>query len=79
MCVGLVVGHTEVKLHRGSFEVQGVLSCLFQLLFRELAKLQHKEVHGGSEAEVLIVEPMNYEASTTSAIIWVEHCRLSQH
>lgn len=79
MYVGLDVGHTKVKLHRRSFGVQGVLSGLLQLLFGELTELQHKEVHGGSEAEVLIVEPVNHKTSTTSAIIWVEHCRLSQH
>lgn len=79
MCVGLVVGCTKVKLHRRSFGVQGVLSSLVQLLFREFTELQHKEVHGGSEAEVLIVEPVNDKASTTSAIVWVEHCRVRQH
>lgn len=79
MCVGLAVGHTKVKFHRGSFRFQGVVSSLVQLLFRKLAQLQHKEIHGGGEAEVLIVEPVNYEASATSAIVWVEHCRVSQH
>lgn len=79
MCVGVVVDHTKVKLHRGSFGVQRVLSSLVQVLFREFTELQHKEVHGGSEAEVLIVEPVNHEASTTTAIVWVEHCRVSQN
>lgn len=79
MWIGLVVGHTKVKFHRGSFGVQRILSGLVQLLFREFTELQHKKIHGGSEAEVLIVEPVNYKASSTSAIIWVEHCRISQH
>lgn len=51
---------------------------MIQLVFGELTELQHKEFHGGSEAQVLIVEPVNHKASTTSAIIWVEHCRVSQ-
>ena len=79
MSAGLVEGHTKVKLQMGSLRVQGILSGLVHLLFRELTELQHKEFHGSSEAKVLIVEPVNHEAAATGAIVWVEHCRVGKH
>jgi len=70
---------TKVKLHGGAVRFQQVLSGLVQLLLRELSQLHHKKVHGRSEAQVLVVEPVDDKTPAARAVVWVEHCRVGHY
>lgn len=70
---------TKVKLHGGAVRFQQVLSGLVQLLLRELSQLHHKKVHGRSEAQVLVVEPVDDKTPAARAVVWVEHRRVGHY
>ena len=56
------VSCTKVELHGGALGVH-LLGAVLQLLLRQLPELLHEQVHGGGEAQVFVVQPVDHKAT----------------
>lgn len=54
---------TKVKLCASI--LPDVISGVLQVLLGELPQVLHEHIHGGGEAQVLIIQPVNHETSIT--------------
>lgn len=52
---------TQVKLCSSVLSV--VVSSVLEVLLGELPQVLHELVHGGGEAQILIIQPVNHETS----------------